>query len=159
MANAVIDIEPWQGWFHGCAQPVRDVVTKWQRLWLAECKPRISPIVAEHIHYVHQHDDVIKWKHFPRYWPFVRIIHRSVTRSFDVFFYLRLDKRLSKQSWGWWFETLPRPLWRHFTETCIHMQKYGIPRIFRQSLSIHLGPVSLRLMTSHFKDIITHTQK
>ena len=67
------------------------------------------------------HDDVIKWKHFPRYWPFVRGIHRSrwfptqrpVTRSFGVFFDLRLNKRLSKQSWGWWFETLPRPLWRH----------------------------------------------
>ena len=38
---------------------------------------------------------------------------RSVTRSFDVLFDLRLNKRLSKQSWGWWFETLPRPLWRH----------------------------------------------
>ena len=25
----------------------------------------------------HTHDDVIKWKHFPRYWPFVRGIHRS----------------------------------------------------------------------------------
>ena len=37
---------------------------------------------------------------------------RPVTRSFDVFFDLRLNKRLSKQSWGWWFETLPRPLWR-----------------------------------------------
>ena len=24
-----------------------------------------------------KHDDVIKWKHFPRYWPFVRRIHRS----------------------------------------------------------------------------------
>ena len=24
-----------------------------------------------------EHDDVIKWKHFPRYWPFVRGIHRS----------------------------------------------------------------------------------
>ena len=23
------------------------------------------------------HDDVIKWKHFPRNWPFVRGIHRS----------------------------------------------------------------------------------
>ena len=34
-------------------------------------------------------------------------------RSFDVFFDLRLNQRLSKQSWGWWFETLPRPLWRH----------------------------------------------
>ena len=38
---------------------------------------------------------------------------RPVTRSFDVFFDLRLNKRLSKQSWGWWFETPSRPLWRH----------------------------------------------
>ena len=34
---------------------------------------------------------------------------RPVTRSFDVFF----DLGLSNQSWGWWFETLSRPLWRH----------------------------------------------
>ena len=27
------------------------------------------------------HDDVIKWKHFPRYWPFVRGIHRSPANS------------------------------------------------------------------------------
>ena len=39
---------------------------------------------------------------------------RPVTRSFDVFYDLRLNKRLSKQSWGWWFETLSCPLWRHF---------------------------------------------
>ena len=38
---------------------------------------------------------------------------RPVTQSFDVFFDLRLNKRLSKQSWGWWFETLSSPLWRH----------------------------------------------
>ena len=36
-----------------------------------------------------------------------------VTRSFDVFFDLRLNKRLSKQWWGWWFETPSRSLWRH----------------------------------------------
>ena len=34
-------------------------------------------------------------------------------RSFDVFFDLRLNERLSKQSWGWRFETPSRPLWRH----------------------------------------------
>ena len=28
-----------------------------------------------------QNDDVIKWKHFPRYWPFVRGIHRSPVNS------------------------------------------------------------------------------
>ena len=27
------------------------------------------------------HDDVIKWKHCPRYWPFVRGIHRSPVNS------------------------------------------------------------------------------
>ena len=44
---------------------------------------------------------------------------RPVTRSFDVFFDMRLNKRLSKQSWGWWFETLSRPLWRHCSLTIL----------------------------------------
>ena len=35
---------------------------------------------------------------------------RPVMRSFDVFFDLRLNKRLSKQSWDWWFETPSRSL-------------------------------------------------
>ena len=68
-----------------------------------------------------RHDDVIKWKHFPRYWPFVRCFtgpgefpaQRLVTRSFDVFFDLRPNKRLSKQWWGWWFEPPSSPLRRH----------------------------------------------
>ena len=38
---------------------------------------------------------------------------RPVTRSFDVYFDLRPNKWLSKQSWGWWFETLSCSLWRH----------------------------------------------
>ena len=38
---------------------------------------------------------------------------RPVTRSFDVFFDLRLNKRLSKQPRGWWFETQSWSLWRH----------------------------------------------
>ena len=68
------------------------------------------------------HDDVIKWKHFPRYWPFVRGIHRSPVNSPHkgqwrgaLMFSLIcvLNKRLSKQSWGWWFETPKRSLWRH----------------------------------------------
>ena len=41
---------------------------------------------------------------------------RPVTRSFDVFFDLSLNKRLSKQPWGWWFETASRSLWRHCNE-------------------------------------------
>ena len=66
--------------------------------------------------------DVIKWKHFPRYWPFVRIIHRSPVNSPHkgqwrgaLIFSLicALNKRLSKQWWCWWFETPSCPLWRH----------------------------------------------
>ena len=38
---------------------------------------------------------------------------RPVTRSFDVFFDLRLNIRLSKHTRGWWFETQSWSLWRH----------------------------------------------
>ena len=36
---------------------------------------------SEPNHHKTQHDDVIKWKHFPRNWPFVRGIHRSPVNS------------------------------------------------------------------------------
>ena len=57
------------------------------------------------------HDDVIKWKYFLHYWPFVWGIHRSSVNSAHkgqwrraLIFYLRLNKQFSKQSWGWWYE-------------------------------------------------------
>ena len=40
------------------------------------------------------------------------ILLRPVTRSFD-FSLIRAWINLSKQSWGWWFETPSRSLWRH----------------------------------------------
>ena len=40
-------------------------------------------------------------------------LQRPVTRSFDVFFDLRLNKRLSKHSRRQWFKTPSRSLWRH----------------------------------------------
>ena len=76
-------------------------------------------------------NDVIKWKHFPRYWPFVRGIHWSPVNSphkglwrgaLVLFYDQRLSKRLSKQSWGWWFETPSCPLWRHCNDKA--NQKY-----------------------------------
>ena len=42
---------------------------------------------------------------------------RPRRQSFDVFFDLRLNKRWSKRSWGWWSETPSRPLWRHCYES------------------------------------------
>ena len=73
------------------------------------------------------HDDVIKWKKksallalfdenppvtggFPS--------QRPLTRSFDVFFDLCLNKQVNKQSRRRWFETPSRSLWRHCTEVC-----------------------------------------
>ena len=65
------------------------------------------------------HDDAIKWKHFPRYWPFVRGIHPSLVISphkgqWQGALMLSLIcvwmNWLSKQWWGWWFETPSHPL-------------------------------------------------
>ena len=72
------------------------------------------------------HDDVIKWKNFLRYWPFVLGIYQWIplTKDSDAelwcFFDLRriLNKLFSKQSWGWWFETPSRSLWPHCNERC-----------------------------------------
>ena len=44
---------------------------------------------------------------------------RPVTLSFDVFFDLRPNKRFSKQSWGWWFETPSRSLWHYCNDPAI----------------------------------------
>ena len=38
---------------------------------------------------------------------------KPLTRCFDVFFHLRLNKQLSKPSRRWWIETLSRSLRRH----------------------------------------------
>ena len=44
--------------------------------WMPEDRLGKSTLVQV-VAWCRQHDDVIKWKHFPRYWPFVRGIHRS----------------------------------------------------------------------------------
>ena len=41
----------------------------------------VSPYPMNVPGWLEKHDDVIKWKHFPRYWPFVRGIHRSPVNS------------------------------------------------------------------------------
>ena len=69
------------------------------------------------------HDDVMPWKRFPRYRPFVRGIHRSRVDSRSkapimraLIFYVSPNKRLNELSSWWWFVTLWRPLWRHCNE-------------------------------------------
>ena len=71
--------------------------------------------------FVGKHNDIIKWKRFPRYWPFVQGIHQSPVNSPRkgqwcralMFSFLCLIKWLSKQLWGWWFEMQSCPLWHH----------------------------------------------
>ena len=62
--------------------------------------------------------DVIKWRHFPHYWPIGEFtghqwipLTKASDTSTDVLFDLRLNKRLSKQSRRRWFETPLRFLW------------------------------------------------
>ena len=52
---------------------------------------------------------------------------RPVTQSFDVFFVLCLNKRVNKQSWGWWFETPSHPLWRHCNGTWKYLLRNWFP--------------------------------
>ena len=84
------------------------------------------------------HDDVIKWQHLPHYWaicagnspvPGEFPTQRPVMRSFDAYFDLRPNKRLSKQSSGWWFKTPSCQFWRHRsgpeaprTSYCYHLE-------------------------------------
>ena len=79
-----------------------------------------------------KHDDVIKWRHFPCDCPFFarnsRVIgefpsQKLEARSFDVFFAIRLNTRLSKQSWGWRFEKPSRSLWRHRNDHFKQLQR------------------------------------
>ena len=75
---------------------------------------------------------------------------RPVTRSFDVFFDLRLNKRLSKQPWGWWFETPSWSLWRHCNggrpviprrKQCHigHRRRHGAPFAIKDQLGFGRG--------------------
>ena len=80
--------------------------------------------------FLSKHDDVIKWKHFHITGPLCGEFtgpcefptQKPVTWSFDVFFDLRL-KRLSKQPWGWWFETPSSSLWRQLNGVLTHWDR------------------------------------
>ena len=121
---------------------------------VARCHEISSAILTRLYLRKQSHDDVIKWKHFLRHWSFVRGIHRwpasqrQVTRSFDIFFDLRLNKRLSKQSLSWWFETPSCSLWRHCNIEMIN----GTPIITVSTLpdddpSSFLAKASVRMVT------------
>ena len=114
----------WQYWSESTMAQVTACCVTAPSHYLKQCWLMIKCVLrhsAESIFTIN-HDDVIKWKHFPRYTdhlcgeftgPGEFPTQRPVTRSFDVYFDLCPNKWLSKQSWGWWFETLSCSLWRH----------------------------------------------
>ena len=63
----------WVKWTISSDTNVRSSVNSVEKSWNA-----LFILISA---YGHAHDDVIKWKHFPRYWPFVRGIHRSSVNS------------------------------------------------------------------------------
>ena len=97
------------------------------------------------------HDDVIKGKQFPRYWPFVRGTtgHRWIrlTKASGAelwcFYDLRLNTWLSKQAGRRLFEALSRSLWRH----CNGCTAYRLPKWFQSVRNFQC--LSLVLVTMH----------
>ena len=76
---------------------------------------------------------------------------KPVTRSFDVFFDLHLNKPLAKQSWGWWFEKPPGSLWRHCNVhghihyNITHWNKcvWGISAVWNTRVNIFVPAISI----------------
>ena len=119
------------------------------------CNLRINKNVeiVSIMHPSRSYHGVIKWKHFPNYWLFVRGIHRwpvnspkkrPVMWSLDVFCNLSLKKRLSKQSRRWWFETLSR----HYDITVTPYKRYTRPKCSKQCAAWHMGSYNLVNMGS-----------
>ena len=97
---------------------------------------------------------------------------RPVTRSFGVLFDLHLNKRLSKQWWGWWFEVPWRSIWRQCnvdtkqpnstqtsTQTCMDRHKISSLKAkmpYQTTPQLPL-PSSNTLPTHHYDDVIMST--
>ena len=86
--------------------------------------------------------------------PFVRGIHRSPVssphksqwRGALVFSLISaLTKRLSKQSWGWWFETPSRSIWRHCNVINPRYQWCLAPTVPSRSVSIWFNTSKVQL--------------
>ena len=131
-------ISGWDVYWDGCALRA---ITYW-----IQCRRDMISVMSVKIRTQArwgQRDDVIKWKHFPRYWPlcgeftghrWILLTQRPVARSFGVFFDSLIcagKKRLSKETWGWWFDTPSSSLWRHCNDLLFSVSDVfitGIPR-------------------------------
>ena len=70
IGHSTMRLTVYADWHH--FSPRWQVVSPYKRSNTAEKSPWYEVI---------RHDDITKWKHFPRYWPFVRGIHQSPVNS------------------------------------------------------------------------------
>ena len=143
-----------------------------ETLNIAPCVNRWNPLIGMLsflMHYenifvtrdVYLHDVDIKWKHFLRYWSFVRGIHRSPVDSphkgrwRGALMFTLMNKRLSKQSRRRWFQTPSHSLWRHSNEMPL------LPSIISQHRDGSRNPPSWNIRTRslliHYNDVIMGT--
>ena len=101
-------IGPWEIWMKFKTSNIQFYISDWQLIYLLWNCPEIKGV----------RNEISWWRYQIETFSALLAIcagnspvpgefpaQRPVTRSVEVFFDLRL-KRLSKQSWGWWFETL-----------------------------------------------------
>ena len=75
----------------------------------------VSVVLNTFLFYKFTHDDIIKCKNCPRYWPLCGEVPRTKASDAELrcFFDLRLNEWLSTQWCGWWCEKPSCLLWRH----------------------------------------------
>ena len=113
------------------------------------CMPKNGHI-ADNISY----DDVIKWKHFPRYWPFVRGIPRSLVNSPHKGQWRRALMLSLICVWinGWLNNREAGDLWRHrvnydvIVMTCILM-KESVTGHYLHQLMLHFTAMCVAMLT------------
>ena len=127
---------------------------KWLRI-----SPNSEPIYQQWVYVTIRHNETPWWRNqMETFFALLAICagnspvtdefpaQRPVTRSFDVFVDLRLNKRLSKQSWGWWFKTLTRPWWHRCNDRetkAVHYRYVAtvMGTCNRQSIAIYESPI------------------
>ena len=80
----LIEMVVWFPNLMNCCNVSGDIVIQNDAIQSDTCDPIIQPQYATAsvlIDNVRHHDDVINWKYFPRYWPFMQGIHRSPVNS------------------------------------------------------------------------------
>ena len=88
-----------------------------ENMWSLTMGYRVLQVTAPTLH-----DGVMAWKHFPHPWwrhqmetfsALMGILPVSDAELRCFIWSAPKNKRLSKQPWGWWFETPSWSLWRH----------------------------------------------